>query len=128
MLDVALSWGALAIIVGSTVVWFAKARAVVLEGSRAPFVLAWAAGALAGFAALLGSPGWAGGPAAGLAVLAGLVLLGMVAVSPQAVATDAIRVGERLRDFTAPDEHGEMFSLSGLEGRPILLKFFRGHW
>jgi peroxiredoxin len=33
-----------------------------------------------------------------------------------------------LRDFTALDEHGREFALASTAGRPLLLKFFRGHW
>ena len=128
MSDAVLGWLALLVIVASSVEWFRRARAVALVGSRAPFVAAWALGAGAGIVALTGSPGLLGGFAAGLAAFAGLLFLGLVAISPQEVAPDAVKVGDRLRDFSAPDEHGERFALSGIEGRPILLKFFRGHW
>jgi peroxiredoxin len=37
-------------------------------------------------------------------------------------------VGETLRDFSALDENGERFELASTAGRPVLLKFFRGHW
>ena len=123
-----LGWLALALIVGATVHWFRRALNVSLSGSRAPYVGAWALGAVLGVVALFGQPGWLGGVPAGLAAFAGFFLLGLVAISRQQVAPDAVRVGDRLRDFTAPDEQGEPFTLSGIEGRPILLKFFRGHW
>lgn len=128
MHDAGLAWIGLAIIVVATTIWFRRAKAVALTGSRVPFVAAWAAGALAGLVALFGHPGFVGGTVATLALVSGALLLGLVAVSPQAVASNAIRVGERLRDFTAPDEHGQPFTLSQSFGRPILLKFFRGHW
>jgi cytochrome oxidase Cu insertion factor (SCO1/SenC/PrrC family) len=65
---------------------------------------------------------------AALAVLAGVFFSVLVAVSAQRAAADAIRVGEMLRDFTALDDRGEPFSIASTAGRPLLLKFFRGHW
>ena len=63
-----------------------------------------------------------------LAVLAGSFFCLLVFISPQKVADDAIAVGERLREFTAQDANGEVFSMSSVAGKPVLLKFFRGHW
>ena len=40
----------------------------------------------------------------------------------------AVRLGERILDFTALDAEGKPFSVSSLHGRAFLLKFFRGHW
>ncbi len=39
-----------------------------------------------------------------------------------------VAVGDPYIDFTAPDADGNAFTLSSLDGTPILLKFFRGHW
>jgi cytochrome oxidase Cu insertion factor (SCO1/SenC/PrrC family) len=83
-----------------------------------------ALGALA-FAA---GPGWLGGALAALTVAGGSVFLATLAISRQVGGSGAFRVGERVPDFTAPDESGAPFNLSSLAGRPLLLKFFRGHW
>jgi len=40
----------------------------------------------------------------------------------------AVRVGDRYLDFTAKDSNGNAFTLSSLDGKPVLLKFFRAHW
>ena len=40
----------------------------------------------------------------------------------------AVAVGEPMLLFSAPDENGVDFDLSSLNGKPYLLKFFRGHW
>jgi hypothetical protein len=99
-----------------------------LPASRTPFVVAWLGGALLGAVALTGGAGWIGGIAAALAVAAGATLSLLVAISGQAAAADAIRVGESLRPFTALDDRGEPYGLTGMSGHPVLLKFFRGHW
>jgi len=39
-----------------------------------------------------------------------------------------VKVGDRVRDFTAIDGHGDRFELSSLAGQRFLLKFYRGHW
>lgn len=40
----------------------------------------------------------------------------------------AVRRGQPALNFTALNGHSEPFTLSSLSGRPILIKFFRGHW
>ncbi len=112
----------------TTALWFRRARQVRIPADRRGFVAAWLAAVALGAAALALGAGWAGRLLAGIAILAGGVLTGTIAVSRQRAAPDAIRVGEKLREFTATDEHGRPFSLADLAGRPVLLKFFRGHW
>jgi len=119
---------ALLLVVGAAALWFRRAKAVDLPSNRTGFVLAWAGGGLLGVVALFQDPGWVGGIPAVLAAIAGTFLTVLVAISAQQVAEDAVAVGEPLRDFSAPDENGERFSLSQTAGRPLLLKFFRGHW
>lgn len=123
-----LGFLALLLVAGPAVWWFRLARAVRLPSNRSGFVAAWAGGALLGLVALTHSAGWIGCIPAGLALFAGGMLVALVAISPQQVAENAIRVGEKLRDFSAPDENGARFALAGTVGRPLLLKFFRGHW
>ena len=124
----ALGLLALLVVAGAATLWFRAARDVRLPTNRTGFVLAWAAGALLGLLAFVQGPGWVGGVPAFLAVLAGGFLLFTVAISRQQAAPDAVTVGSRLPDFVAPDENGERFELSSTRGRPLLLKFFRGHW
>ena len=40
----------------------------------------------------------------------------------------AIAVGDRIPEFSAPDENGEIFESSSLAGGAVVLKVFRGHW
>jgi len=123
-----LGWVGLAIFVLTTVSWFKKALAVSLDGSRTIWIAGWATAALLGALGLARDPGLLGGIAAGTAFGAGAFLLVLIGISRQQVAPDAVQVGSKLPDFTAPDDDDTPFTLSGLEGRPILLKFFRGHW
>ncbi|MBW2287871.1 MAG: hypothetical protein JRG80_12645 [Deltaproteobacteria bacterium] len=123
-----LAFLALLLIVGSVIFWFRLALSVRLPENRTGFVLIWASGTLLGVIALVQGAGWISGIPAGLAVFIGIFLLFTVTISPQQVAPDAIAVGEALRDFSALDENGEPFELASTAGRPLLLKFFRGHW
>jgi hypothetical protein len=72
--------------------------------------------------------GFLGGVPAVLGLLIGVFFLFTVSISRQEVASNAIKVGAKLPDLSAPDEHGESLAFSSLAGKPILLKFFRGHW
>jgi cytochrome oxidase Cu insertion factor (SCO1/SenC/PrrC family) len=108
--------------------WFRRAFAVQLPKDRTGFVVAMSVAAILGIVALTGSPGWIGGTAATLSVVASAFFLILVSISAQKGGSGKLRVGAPIPDFTAPDENGEPFQLSSLAGRPFLLKFFRGHW
>lgn len=116
------------LVLGATLMWFRAARAVQLPEDRRGYLAAWLGGAALGAAAFAAGPGILGGAAAGLALAGGAMLSVLVAISRQEVASDAIRVGERLREFTAPNDEGRPFELASVSGGPVLLKFFRGHW
>lgn len=44
------------------------------------------------------------------------------------IGTLRVAVGDSLRPFTALTPDGETFNATSLQGRRVLLKFFRGHW
>ena len=123
-----LGFLALMLVVGAATLWFRRAMRVRLPENRTGFVAAWLGGALLGVVSLTQGVGWLGGVAAGLAIFAGAFLLFTVSISAQKLAAGAIGVGATLPDFSAPDENGESFELSSVAGKPLLLKFFRGHW
>jgi hypothetical protein len=81
-----------------------------------------------GIAALTREPGIFGGMLAGASILLAVSFVGLGVLAPQSKQTPAVVVGSPLPDFTAPDENGKPFELASLRGRPVLLKFFRGHW
>ena len=123
-----LAFISLILIVVVTAYWLKLAGQVNLPDNRGPYVAAWIAGVLLGVTALIMGSGWIGGIAATLAILVGSMLTYFFAISAQRVGPDAIAVGEPLRDFTAVDMHGNPFQLSSISGKPLLIKFFRGHW
>lgn len=123
-----LALAAFALVLISVSVWFRRAMAVRLPANRSGFVAAWLGGALLGIAGLVQGAGALSGTAAALAIAVGCFLSFTVAVSRQELGDDAIAVGARLPDVTAPDENGAPFALASTSGSPVLLKFFRGHW
>ena len=113
---------------GSTFFFFRAAFGLRLAKNRSPYVVAWVTGALLGVLALSQGGGLFPGILAGLATFVGALFTMLVGISAQQVAANAITVGSPLPAFSAPDEHGGTFSSSSLEGKPALMKFFRGHW
>jgi hypothetical protein len=128
MTGTALGFVAFALVAGSMALWFGRLKRVRIPADRRGFVACWAGGAALGILALTQGAGWVGGLLAGIATLAGTFFSVLVLISPQKVADDAVRVGESLRAFTALDENGADFSIASTAGKPVLLKFFRGHW
>lgn len=74
------------------------------------------------------------GAAVGVPILILGGMFGWQAIKPVPLAhaapgkVPAVAIGDRYLDFTAKDSTGADVTLSSLEGQPILLKFFRGHW
>jgi hypothetical protein len=116
------------LVAGSMSLWFVRIKRVDIPRDRRGFVASWLLGAGLGIFALTEGAGWLGGVPAFFAAFAGIFFSALVYISPQKVADDAVRVGERLRDFTAIDENGNEFRVASVAGKPLLLKFFRGHW
>jgi hypothetical protein len=108
--------------------FFGRMRRVALPQNRIAHELGWAAALALGIAALAIGAGWLGGVFAVIGASLGGMMLLLRLGSAQAKNPAAVRVGGPILDFTAPDENGAPFTLSSLAGKPILLKFFRGHW
>jgi hypothetical protein len=126
--DVLLGFASLAVIAISITFWFRAMGRVAIPTHRGVYVASWAIAAGLGVSALLGEPGWLGGVPAGISTFASLLLLFTVAIGDQKVGDGAISVGDTIPDFTATDEHGQVFDSQSLAGHPVLIKFFRGHW
>lgn len=107
--------------------WLALMQAGRIPRDVTRYLASSALGVLLGVAALLRGAGVIGGVIAALAALAGAAFLALYAASGQRRGA-ALAVGDRVLDFTARDADGRSFTLSSLDGRPFLLKFFRGHW
>jgi peroxiredoxin len=108
--------------------WLRAMQQVRIPADMRGYVVANAAAALLGTAALLLGAGVLAAVGAGLALAAGLAFLALYAGSGQAAQPPAVAVGGPVLDFSAPDDAGRPFDLARLRGRPVLLKFFRGHW
>jgi len=117
-----------ALAIATTAIWFRKIRAVDIPEARAPYVAAFVVAAILGVAALAVGVGVLGGVGAVLAVVLGGMMAGLRAISAQDAKVPAVRIGEPMLEFSAPDENGDLFESARLRGRPFLLKFFRGHW
>jgi hypothetical protein len=116
------------LVLGAGIVWMRRMQAVRIPRNRGAFVVAMAAGALLGVAALARGVGWIGGVPAGFAAFTGSFFLVLFAISRQKGGSGRFQPGAPLPEFSAPDDRGETFAVSSDSGRPLLLKFFRGHW
>jgi len=102
-------------------------RVEIDKGRRLPSLMIVSA-FVVGVIALTQSPGLLGGILAGITVAVGAFAILLQSLASQSNQTPAIAVGDSLPLFTAFDDKGELFDLASLKGRPILMKFFRGHW
>ena len=123
-----LGFVALSAAILTVVFWFRLASQVAIPEDRTLFVVAFLASAGLGVASLVMRPRWFGGIPAILAIATGGFLTFTVAISPQQVADNPIRVGDIIPVFTALDDQGDRFRSADLTGAPVLIKFFRAHW
>lgn len=116
---------ALALLLVSAAHWFWRAIRVNIPLSFTIYRGLWLAGVLlAGFA-------WYHNPEdpfAPTALALGAVLVYLIFTGRQRTSSHAIAVGDTIPHFSAIDADGLPFDSSSLEGKRILLKFFRGHW
>ena len=119
---------AAAIAAGSGARWLRLMQRVRIPEDPRGFVVASSVAAALGIAAFVIGTDVAGGVAAGLAIVAGVAFLALLAASRQPALTPAVAVGGPVVDFAAADDEGRPFDLASLRGTPFLLKFFRGHW
>jgi hypothetical protein len=119
---------AFAIVFATGFRWFQLVYAVALPKNRGGFVASMLVGMGCAVAALLQSPDPAGVTLSGLAIVLGGFFVFTWVISAQKGGSGALQPGAPLLRFSAPDHRGNMFDSSALDGRPILLKFFRGHW
>jgi peroxiredoxin len=123
-----LGWAAASVIAAAAVPWYLAMRRVRVPRNAAPYLVACGIGAALGVAAFVAGTDLGSGIAAGLAITTTLAFYALFSASGQRRGTPTVRVGGPILDFTATDDAGLPFSLAKLRGRPVLLKFFRGHW
>ena len=122
------AWAGLALAAAVLSLWILLTMQVAIPENRSVFVIAFFSAAALGVAAFVRGVSWVSGPAAGLAVVIGLFVPFTIGVSRQEVATASIQVGDVIPAFTGLDEHGATFDSAALDGRLVLIKFFRAHW
>ena len=117
-----------ALLAGFIASWMTMIKQVQLEKGRWLLrLLAGASMVVAGLAFALGVELF-GGILAGVAMGVSILFLVLSSLSRQSSNAPAVAVGQPMLEFSAPDENGEIFDSASLSGKPILLKFFRGHW
>ncbi len=122
--------GILAFVVAAAcaALWFRKIGQVDIPEDRTTYVVVFLSAAAMGVGAFVVGVRWLGGVAAGPAIIIGLFFPFSVAISPQEVAVNGIRVGATIPHFKAVDDQGQVFDSESLRGQTVLMKFFRGHW
>lgn len=115
---------ALIIVLVTTGLWFRRALQVAIPRNPAAFALGWGIGGGLGLFALIA----AGGGAAAWATGLGCLFLYFVTTGAQRAGDNMVRVGDMIPAFTATDADGNPFDSRQLAGKPVLIKFFRGHW
>lgn len=123
-----LGIAALALALPTAIYWFHLAGQNSLPDNRGIFVGLWLTAAALGVTAYFKRPGILGGIPATMALIIGLFLPFTVFVSPQTLDDGTVKVGDRMPHFSAPDDTGEIFDSSSLNGHLVLIKFFRAHW
>ena len=123
-----LGFLALAVAAVTVALWFRQIDQVDIPEDKTAYVIFFLFAAALGVGAFVAGTRWFGGVAAALAIIIGSFFPFTVAISRQEVAADAIRVGDAIPAFSALDENGELFESKTLAGKPVLIKFFRGHW
>jgi hypothetical protein len=108
--------------------WLRLIRDVRVQEGRAAVIGAVGLSLVLAVVALRGELHVAAAVAAGTTAAGSAIMLLLVAFAGQSRRVAAVHVGGPILPFTAPDAEGRLFDLASMDGRPYLLKFFRGHW
>ena len=127
-LGTTLAFAAFAVAFITLVLWLRQVNLVALPDNRGFFVLSFLTALGLGVAALIARPRWFAVLPALAAIVVGAFVPFSVSISKQEVATTGIQIGQTIPRFAALDQHGASFDSASLDGKPILMKFFRGHW
>ena len=127
-LGTTLGFSAFSVAAVTVALWFRQINQVDIPENRATFVIFFLTAAALGVSAFVARTRWFGGVPAVLAIIPGLFFPFSVAISPQDVVENGIRVGATIPHFKAVDDKGRVFDSASLRGQTVLMKFFRGHW
>lgn len=117
-----------ALMAGFVVAWLLMIKRVQIERGRGLLRLLAGAAIVTAILAFVGGPGTFGGILAGSSLVVSGAFVVLSSLARQSRQTPRVAVGDPIPEFSATDENGEIFDFASLHGRPILLKFFRGHW
>jgi len=123
-----LGFAAFALAASTLAVWFRQIERVAIPENRVVFVVFFLGAVALAIAAFVLRTRWFGAIPALLAIAIGAFFPFSMAISRQEVATTGIQVGQVVPHFEALDRNGERFDSTSLAGKPVLMKFFRGHW
>lgn len=119
-----LSFIGLIMVLGAAVRWFWLAIKVEIPHDSTNYASVWGIGGALGLFGLA----FGGGGIAGTAMILGFLLFYLVNTGAQKVGANELKVGSNIPAFSATDDAGNAFDSAALGGKPMLLKFFRGHW
>ena len=108
--------------------WLYLMQTVRIPADRTLFIAPSAVALRLGVLSLASGPSLSAGILAGVSAFGGAVFVMLCAFSRQVRTRLPVEVGGAILDFCATDDDGRAFDLASLRGRPLLLKFFRGHW
>lgn len=127
-LGTTLGIAAFAVAASTMAAWFQQINQVDIPEHRIVFAIFFLSAVVLAASAFVMRTRWFGAIPALLAIAIGGFFPFSMTISRQEVATTGIQVGQTLPHFKALDRNGEWFDSVNLDGRPTLIKFFRGHW
>ena len=123
-----MALAAFVVMVATTRAWFRRIQQVAIPDNRLGFLGMWLTAALLGTGSFLAEgPGVFSGLFAIPAIFIGGGFLVLYALGKQG-EDNPIAVGDSMPAFTATDDSKSLYDSSVLDGSPVLIKFFRGHW
>ena len=123
-----LGFAAFGVAALTMVAWFRQINQVDIPENRIAFAIFFLGALALAVGAFVMRTRWFGAIPALLAIVIGGFFPFSMTISRQEVATTGIQVGQTLPHFRALDRGGEWFDSASLAGKPVLIKFFRGHW
>ena len=127
-LGTSLGFLALVLAFATVALWFRQVEQVAIPEDRGVFIFFFLFAVALGITAFVVGTRWFGAMAALVAIIIGSFLPFSIAISSQELGREAISVGDTIPQFTALDEHDQMFDSRSLAGDIVLIKFFRAHW
>ena len=127
-LGTTLGFAAFGVAALTMAMWFRQINQVDIPENRIVFVVLFLSGAAIAISAFVMRTRWFGAIPALLAIVIGGFFPFSMTISRQETATTGIQIGQPMPQFKALDRNGDWFESASLEGKPVLMKFFRGHW